>query len=991
MGTILQDRQATEQQKKEQVDTIYASIRSGEELDEVEPKPVIKSKLFQHQKQALGFLLEREKERHWSELGKVKSGPAEQAEKSQNGDSKNGADEKSISLWEVRRDSRGKVAAWKNLITQREVTKRPRICRGAILADDMGLGKTITTISLVAQTIDEAKAFGKSALVSYPPPDSEDEDAEQEGDVVRDTPAAALKAPRKRQIPSPDTDDVVEDDGSSDEFTLTMHAAPPPKKKAKTAKSPKRKVSKSKKDPEAVRQQNLVCRSRATLIVCPLSIVANWEEQIREHWDQKRPPSIYIYHGGSRLTDPRAIANHDIVITTFPTLGTEFSNQSVWTADEPPRKVKATQNGIAAENGGGNDDDPDDDDEAIISVDSLGVPIDQNNGQKGGKRKKRAKTKESFNPLQRIEWFRIVLDEAHSIKGTGTWQSKAVCNLSAQRRLCLTGTPIQNGTDDLYALIKFLRLEPFTDRAIWNEFCGHKDGAKGLQLGRARQKMSKENNEPIDSANLGHIQIIMKLIALRRTKETKRADGEPILSLPPKYFTTRGLEFEPEEKARYVVLHDKCKDNIEEMMQMDTVNNNYATILHEILILRLACDHPSLVDDSRDAKRRANGGDIDVLTAIREDGLNRERAAGLFKIFADSDAANCYICQRDLSSIMEPDAAAEFRTNAAELDDALRAASEEGAKPFKKAASNGISTSASSTSGLQSPDESSMGTPQAISAVVTKCQHLFCSDCFRKHAGPEWPHVKAPEPIHCPVCPESLRLLLDAIQLEASDFAELAAMEAKEEDEQQGSGGKMDPFNDDEIMEEEEKDELMSEAEGGKKEEDIEETIGDGQTKKASTSDTAGHPMLAKRRDLSSKTRALISDLIPFSQCNPHSKLFKPDAPRLVQVATGNPDVPVEVHEHPPEQGAEYEPVKSVVFSQWTKMLDRIGRSLRLTGIAFARLDGTMSRTDRSAALERFKMDPGCEVLLVSLRAGGTGLNLVQACRAYLMDPYWCV
>ena len=54
-----------------------------------------------------------------------------------------------------------------------------------------------------------------------------------------------------------------------------------------------------------------------------------------------------------------------------------------------------------------------------------------------------------------------------------------------------------------------------------------------------------------------------------------------------------------------------------------------------------------------------------------------------------------------------------------------------------------------------------------------------------------------------------------------------------------------------------------------------------------------------------------------------------------------------------------------------------------------ARLDGSMKRADRSAALEAFKTDPGIEVLLVSLRAGGTGLNLVSACRAYLMDPYW--
>jgi SWI/SNF-related matrix-associated actin-dependent regulator of chromatin subfamily A3 len=58
-------------------------------------------------------------------------------------------------------------------------------------------------------------------------------------------------------------------------------------------------------------------------------------------------------------------------------------------------------------------------------------------------------------------------------------------------------------------------------------------------------------------------------------------------------------------------------------------------------------------------------------------------------------------------------------------------------------------------------------------------------------------------------------------------------------------------------------------------------------------------------------------------------------------------------------------------------------------GIGCARLDGTMKREDRTEAMERLKSDAKCEVLLVSLRAGGVGLNLVAASRCYLIDPYW--
>ena len=48
-----------------------------------------------------------------------------------------------------------------------------------------------------------------------------------------------------------------------------------------------------------------------------------------------------------------------------------------------------------------------------------------------------------------------------------------------------------------------------------------------------------------------------------------------------------------------------------------------------------------------------------------------------------------------------------------------------------------------------------------------------------------------------------------------------------------------------------------------------------------------------------------------------------------------------------------------------------------------------MKRDDRTRAMDALKYDPGCEVLLVSLKAGGVGLNLTAAQRVYLMDPYW--
>ena len=53
-------------------------------------------------------------------------------------------------------------------------------------------------------------------------------------------------------------------------------------------------------------------------------------------------------------------------------------------------------------------------------------------------------------PAEKIEWWRIVLDEAHNIKGD-TAQSKAALALHASRRWCVTGTPVNTAVDDLQA------------------------------------------------------------------------------------------------------------------------------------------------------------------------------------------------------------------------------------------------------------------------------------------------------------------------------------------------------------------------------------------------------------------------------------------------------------------------------------------------------------------------------------------------------------
>jgi superfamily II DNA or RNA helicase len=78
---------------------------------------------------------------------------------------------------------------------------------------------------------------------------------------------------------------------------------------------------------------------------------------------------------------------------------------------------------------------------------------------------------------------------------------------------------------------------------------------------------------------------------------------------------------------------------------------------------------------------------------------------------------------------------------------------------------------------------------------------------------------------------------------------------------------------------------------------------------------------------------------------------------------------------------------KALVFSQWTSLLDRVEPQLESRAIAFTRLDG--STRDRAGVVDRFQDPSGPPVLLISLKAGGTGLNLTAADHVFLLDPWW--
>ncbi|KAJ5218271.1 DNA repair protein RAD16 [Penicillium cinerascens] len=80
---------------------------------------------------------------------------------------------------------------------------------------------------------------------------------------------------------------------------------------------------------------------------------------------------------------------------------------------------------------------------------------------------------------------------------------------------------------------------------------------------------------------------------------------------------------------------------------------------------------------------------------------------------------------------------------------------------------------------------------------------------------------------------------------------------------------------------------------------------------------------------------------------------------------------------------------KSIIFSQFTSMLQLVEWRLRHAGFNTVMLDGTMTPAQRQRSIEHFMTNADVEVFLVSLKAGGVALNLTEASRVFIVDPWW--
>ncbi|KAI4239947.1 MAG: hypothetical protein LQ352_007756, partial [Teloschistes flavicans] len=324
---------------------------------------------------------------------------------------------------------------------------------------------------------------------------------------------------------------------------------------------------------------------KGTLVVAPLALIKQWEAEIKNRVSDSHRLRVCVHHGPQRTKRYEDLRKYDVVITTYQILVSEHGNSS-----------------------------------------------ERDDGPKVG----------CFG----LHWYRVILDEAHTIKNRNAKATQACYALRAEYRWCLTGTPMQNNLDELQSLIRFLRIKPYNDISIWKEQI-----TRPLANGRGGIAMRR-------------LQYYLKAFMKRRTKDVLKQEGAlnpggKITSAGSNHngfkITARRIEnveaeFSPEERKFYERLEQRTDKSLEQMMGGEKMN--YASALVLLLRLRQACNHPKLVGGSL-------ASDRDALTTGQGAGTQTPRKSKVVDKDIDDladllggvsvETKKCDICQIELS------------------------------------------------------------------------------------------------------------------------------------------------------------------------------------------------------------------------------------------------------------------------------------------------------------------------------------------------------
>src|SRR5206468_1941868 len=176
--------------------------------------------------------------------------------------------------------------------------------------------------------------------------------------------------------------------------------------------------------------------------------------------------------------------------------------------------------------------------------------------------------------MMKILFDYVVLDESQAIKNPSSKVTKAACLLTAKNRLCMSGTPLQNNTFDVYAQMNFLNPGLLGSVEFFrNEFSTPID-----KFGEQEQK--------------DHLRKLLYPFIIRRTKEQVAKD------LPEKTETILFCEMEDEQRNVYEAYRNTYRDKIMGVIEGQGIDKSQLTILQGLMKLRQICDSPAILNET---------------------------------------------------------------------------------------------------------------------------------------------------------------------------------------------------------------------------------------------------------------------------------------------------------------------------------------------------------------------------------------------------------
>ncbi|KAJ1979172.1 DNA helicase rad5 [Dimargaris verticillata] len=622
-------------------------------------------------------------------------------------------------------------------------------------------------------------------------------------------------------------------------------------------------------------------QANATLIVCPMSLLAQWREEVSEG-SQPGSLSVSIYYGEKRslpdLTNPTMFfldsaesqpsPRHQVIITSYGTLLADYLQYRAYASAPASTAPRAERQ------------------------DTLPYPLFQH------------------------AFYRIVLDEAHVIKSRQSKTFKACSAVEAPRRWAVTGTPITNKLDDLASLFSFLRLEPWCRQLVWKATIG--DPVQRDQAGKPSTSAISSGYGITTKTGLALLQSLLRQFLLRRTKSLTLASGRRIVDLPSLDIQLVEVELNASEKALYDAVLLDSRRKFRSWCAQGTIWHNYAHVFQLLTRLRLCSCHPQLLLTNLERSGLVDSQTYTQITKARNAKGNETRSGSPILIDDDdakggtpSELADSHAGAKTVIPTVElaPECPVCLEPMAPCQDSSPESeATQDLSEPYLSKSASDISPGA-----------------ETHEPVLLPCHHTVCRQCWWDYHNQR---VQSKRCRECPLC-------------------------------------RFGPVQDSDVH-------II--------------------IRVVSTTDGTGdcslvllplHPVLhAPEGKAPLRMKVSLSSLATIDSLRLSPEFIASlDVTRSTKVATLLSALDALRGQTPD--------AKSVVFSQFTSLLALIANALTARGWRFQVLDGSMPRHKREQALYQFKTDSDCMVLLLSLRAGGTGLNLTCANQVFMMDPWW--